>query len=153
MGEMAVTGVEGLQTVYGGLGAHHLQIRTLLIVHVVHVVIGGVGGDMELGGQGRELQELVVHREDAADDDCRLRVDIRLTGEDLWEALEHASCDTSVLLSAEERELTLPAAPVVAHGLDDGEHLTAARCELAEAVGMGQGVERSVEGLIADEPA
>ena len=118
----------------------------------MHVVVAGVVGERQLRIELGQLQQFVLHGEDAAYDDGGLGVDVGLSREHLREALVHAACDALVLPGAKRCQLALAATSVVAHGLDGSQHLAAAWRELAQRVGLGQHVVRLIEGIGANEP-
>ena len=66
----------------------------------MHVVIAGVVGERQLRIERGQLQQFILHGEDAADDDGRFGVNVRLTREHFRKALEHAPGDIAVLLGA-----------------------------------------------------
>ena len=151
---LVVARVEGVEAVERVGRAHHRGVGTgVEVVHVVHVMVGGVAREAELGVHGGELQQLVLHREDAADDHRGARVDVGVAGKHLGEPLIHAPRYAPVLLRAELRQLPLAAHSLRAHRPCEGQHLLAPGGELAQGVGPGEREEGLVERVLADEPA
>ncbi len=74
-----------------------LVVFAVLIVHVVHVVRAGIAGDDEPRVEACQFHELILHGEDASDDDGRAGIDMHVAVEDLREAHIHTVGDAAVL--------------------------------------------------------
>ena len=64
--------------------------RTVLMIHIVHVVLAGIELEFQLWIVLCQLQQFVLHGEDAADDDGALGFDDGTVAEDAGEPVVHA---------------------------------------------------------------
>ena len=151
---LVVALIKRVQAVHGCLGAGERRVRARgVIVHVVHVVVRSVALELYFRVERGKLQQLVLHRQYAANDHRGACVNVGDTGEHLRETLEHALGNATVLLGAQLRQFSFAAHALSAHLLHQGKHLLASWGELAERVGMGKSVVRLVERVFADKPA
>ena len=139
---VAVVTVATLEAVEQLLGAtrHLLLVEHLVVlVHVVHVVVAGVVGDVELGVDAHQLLQRVLHRQDAAYHHGALGVYIGLALKHLGKPLPHPSGYLAVLLGSALGELAVAVHGFLSYACHLVEHLTSLGGKLAQTVGAHEG--------------
>ena len=95
------------------------------LVHVVHVVFRRVVGDAQPRVLDEKLLQLVLHRQDAANDHRTLGVDAHISGEHLRKSLVHASRYLAVLFGAQGRQFARALPALLAYLSHAAEHVVA----------------------------
>ena len=91
-----------------GLGSFtQFNVRAILVIHVKHVMIACIMGDMQLLIISDHFLQGITHGENTTNDDCRTRIDICLSVKDLGEACHHALCYFTVLLCPKRCKFTI----------------------------------------------
>ena len=80
--------------------------HAVAVVHVVHCGLAGIGGYAQTRVERCKHVYLVLHRENATDDDGRAGYHRGPVLEHLWEVLEHAPCDALMLLVPDVTQFT-----------------------------------------------
>ena len=101
------------------------------VVHVVHCRLAGIGGDVQSRIERGKHVNLVLHRQDAADNNSRTCHDRCSVAEHLREVLVHASGDALVLVSAQVAQFAQSSFAGLMYLAQDVKHLFAAWREFA----------------------
>src|SRR3712207_1745785 len=121
-----------------------LECLLVMKVHVVHVMIAGIVGELQVWILFHQFEQRVFHRQNAAYYHRRLGVDMRIALEYIWKSLVHSACYLSVLLCSEWRKFAQSFAAFVHHLLYFRHYVFSEWCQLALVVGFHERVERTV---------
>ena len=122
-------------------------------VHVIHIVLASIGGDVEVGVERLEHIGLVEHRQDAADDHRGLGIDMGIAPEHLGEVLIHAPCYALMLLGADVAEFAQSQVGGIAQLPQDLEHLLPTLGEHLVTFGLFQFLDGIGVAVVGNEPA
>ena len=136
-----------------GHGSPQFSGYTVAVVHVVHGRLAGIGGDFQPRIERGEHIDLVLHRQDAADDHSRAGYHGSAVLEHLREVLEHAAGDALVLLGADVAELAQTALAGLMHLPQHVEHFLAAAGEFAVAFALLEHLQGIGVFFLLNEPA
>ena len=105
--------------------------RSVVMVHVIHVVIAGIMGDVELRVHANQLLQSVFHAQNTADNHGTFSVYMRLSLENLGEITHHSFGNLTVLLCTKLCQFTVTTLCCIAEQAQFMEHLLSFGCEFS----------------------
>ena len=104
-----------------------LQCHELLVlqVQVVHVAVGGIVVDVEVGVVLKHLHQGIFHGEDTASYSCAAGINVGMSLEDFGKALHHAAGNILLLLDTQRCQFAPAVLGILADDVQSQHHLAA----------------------------
>ena len=115
-----------------------VQQTAILLIQEVHVAMGGIVMDFQVGAHPGQLHQGILHREVATELHRATGIDGGIVRKHLWEALYHTLHDLLLLLGAQRSQLAVSAVGFLVYKSQSAQHVLSQCGQLAQTVGLSQ---------------